>query len=95
MGGIAVYYAKKGDSTKALDFIHRARAIDTNDVNLIYNEAVVETLSNRPADAIKTLRLAFQKGYAPENVLSDPELDALKPRPDFNALLKEFSKKSN
>jgi serine/threonine protein kinase/tetratricopeptide (TPR) repeat protein len=95
MGGIAVYYAKKGDSTKALDFIHRARAIDTNDVNLIYNEAVVDTLSNRPADAIKTLRLAFQKGYAPENVLSDPELDVLKPRPDFNALLKEFSKKSN
>ena len=33
MGGMALYYAKKGDSTQALQFIRRARSIDPNNLN--------------------------------------------------------------
>jgi len=92
MGGLALYYAKKGDSTQALQFIRRARSIDPNSNQLIYNEAVIQALANHPDEAIKALREAFQKGYSPEEARNDPELKSLEGHPAFEELLKEEMK---
>ena len=66
LGLLAVYYAKKQDPEKALQFIRNARAIDRNDISLMYSEAAVNTLAGRNAQALESLREAFQKGYPPE-----------------------------
>ena len=92
MGDIAAYYAKKGDSKRAMDFIQRARAIDSKDLELLHIQATVENLAGKPADAMKTLKTAVSQGYPAKDVASDPEFQNLKDRPDFQALIKEYSK---
>jgi tetratricopeptide (TPR) repeat protein len=94
MGSLALYYAKKGDSTQAADFIRRARAINPSDINLIYQEAVVYAVTNSPDRAFQALREALGKGYSLEDAVSDPELGALQNKPEFSKLVKEFTKKS-
>jgi hypothetical protein len=38
------------------------------------------------------LREAFERGYAVQEARSDPELDSLRKRPEFEKLLTEFNK---
>jgi serine/threonine protein kinase/tetratricopeptide (TPR) repeat protein/TolB-like protein len=80
IGDLALYYAKLGDSKKGLEFIRRARAIDANDNELMYKEAVIETLAGQKTEALASLRAAFQKGYSVEQARNDPEF---KPLGDF------------
>jgi len=91
MGDLAVYYAKKGDRAQSIDWISRARSADPNSVYLLYQAATVHTLANRPEDALKELREAFQKGYSTEPARTDPEFGSLRHRPEFANLLAEFS----
>jgi superkiller protein 3 len=95
LGGLAVYYAKKGDLNRAEDFITRARAIDATDNVLIYNDALIQTMSGKPADALKRLQEAFQKGYPPELAKAEPDLGNLRSAPEFEKLMKEFGRKGN
>jgi tetratricopeptide (TPR) repeat protein len=91
MAALALYYAKKGQPDKGMEFIRRARAIDSKDVELFYIQAVVENLSNHPADALRDLEQALQKGYPAKEADSDPELDNLRSRPEFGQMIKKFS----
>jgi serine/threonine-protein kinase len=93
LANLALYYGKDGDTVKAAQFVKRARAIDEANVYYIYVSALIDTLSNRPADAVANLRTAFQKGYSVEDVKMDPEFAPLESRPDFQGLLKEFEVK--
>ncbi len=92
MEDLALYYAKKGDSNRAMEFIGRARAIDKKDVELVYVQATIENFANEPSEAIQTLREALAQGYPAKEAASDPELQNLQARPDFQQLMKEFSK---
>ncbi|MGC1644539.1 MAG: tetratricopeptide repeat protein, partial [Candidatus Sulfotelmatobacter sp.] len=91
MGDLAGYYAKKGDRAQSVEWISRARSIDPNGVELIYQAAIVHALANRSEDALKDLREAFQKGYSTEQARTDPEFGSLQSRPEFANLLAEFS----
>jgi eukaryotic-like serine/threonine-protein kinase len=93
LADLALYYGKQGDTVKAAQFVKRARAINEANVYYIYVNALIDTLSNRPADAVANLRTAFQKGYSVEDVKMDPEFGPLESRPDFQSLLKEFEAK--
>jgi Flp pilus assembly protein TadD len=95
LGGLAVYYAKKGDLNRAQDFIKRARAIDANDNALIYCDALIKAISGKQAEALTSLRDALQKGYPPEVVKSEPELAGLRSSPEYEKLMKEFGRKGN
>jgi tetratricopeptide (TPR) repeat protein/TolB-like protein/predicted Ser/Thr protein kinase len=90
MGNLALYYAKKGDAAQARDFIHRARSISPDDVELIYDEAVVNTLTGHYDEAFATLTRALQKGYPAREVWNDPELNGLRSRPEFAKLVQKF-----
>jgi serine/threonine-protein kinase len=92
MANLALYYAKAGNATRALDFVRRARSIDANNVEYIYTEAVVRTLTGQSQDAVKALRLALEKGYALADAVSNPELAALQTLPEFQGLLAEFGR---
>jgi tetratricopeptide (TPR) repeat protein len=94
-GDLALYYAKKGDGDHALQYIRQARALDRDDLQLLYSQAEIYSLTNHPQEALTTLRQAFQKGYAPEEALNDPELGSLKSLPEFTKLVAEFSGKKN
>jgi tetratricopeptide (TPR) repeat protein/TolB-like protein/tRNA A-37 threonylcarbamoyl transferase component Bud32 len=92
MEGLALYYAKKGDTKRGMEYIQRAREIDKKDVSLMYCQATVETLASKPQDAIKTLREAFSNGYSVKEAVADPELAALQKLPEFQALIKQYGK---
>jgi serine/threonine protein kinase/tetratricopeptide (TPR) repeat protein len=92
MGSLALYYAKKGMPAQALNFIQRARSINKEDVSLVYTAAVVEALANHPDNALGLLREAFKRGYSVQEARSDPELNSLRSRPEFEKLLAEFKK---
>jgi serine/threonine protein kinase/tetratricopeptide (TPR) repeat protein len=90
LGDLALYYAKKGETARAVEFIQRARAIDKKDVELMFSQAVVETLANKPADAVRTLHDVLVKGYPIKEVESNPEFDSLQSWPEFQALIKQY-----
>jgi tetratricopeptide (TPR) repeat protein/TolB-like protein len=91
MGDLAGYYAKKGDEAQGTEWMSRARSIDPNSVQLMSQAAIVHTLANRPEEALKDLREAFQKGYSIEEARREPEFRSLQNRPEFASLLAEFS----
>jgi serine/threonine protein kinase/tetratricopeptide (TPR) repeat protein/TolB-like protein len=91
MGDLAGYYAKKGDVAQATEWMSRARSIDPNNVQLVSQAAIVHTIANRPDEALKDLREAFQKGYSTEEARREPEFRSLQSRPEFTSLLAEFS----
>jgi eukaryotic-like serine/threonine-protein kinase len=93
-GRMALYYAKKGDTQQADVFVKRARAINPADASLIYTSAVVKTLGNQPAEAVKELGLALQKGYPFKDAAAEPEFAPLQSRPDYQALMKKFASKN-
>ncbi|HXJ13137.1 MAG TPA: tetratricopeptide repeat protein, partial [Candidatus Limnocylindrales bacterium] len=92
-GRLALYYAKKGDDQQAKEFVKRGRAINPSVANLLFDSAVVNTIGNRPADAVKDLGLALQKGYAAKDAAQEPEFAPLRSRPDYQALVKRYEAK--
>jgi hypothetical protein len=91
---MALYYAKKGDLQQAKDFVKRARAIDSSDAYLIYISAVVKTIGNEPADAVKDLGLALQKGFSVKDASVEPEFARLHARSDYQSLIKRYESKA-
>jgi hypothetical protein len=61
---------------------------------LIYTEAQIYALADKPKEALTNLKDAFQKGYSPGEALNDPELAKLKNLPEFTKLLNAYSKKN-
>lgn len=93
LGQMALYYAKAGDLTKARELLQRAKAITPGSFDLYYTGATLEVIANRPTEAIAELKKALQKGQPAADVEADPELAVLHSRPDYQALIKEYSKR--
>ena len=49
--------------TRGITFLDGARAIDRTNVDLIYGDALVNALGNRPAQALAALEAALEAGY--------------------------------
>jgi serine/threonine-protein kinase len=90
---IALSYAKLGDSQQAETYIGRARAINKNNVEYIYNQAEIYALLGKPAEALKALQDSLEKNYPAEFAGEDVELDSLRANPEFAALIKKYSAK--
>jgi tetratricopeptide (TPR) repeat protein len=90
MGDLGLLYAKKGDAANALQYTQQARAISPNEVQLMYSEVLVKTMIGQPEDAVKSLRLALEKGYSAQEAWNDPELKKLQALPQFSQLVKQF-----
>ncbi len=93
MCSLALYFAKKGDKNQAMEFMNRARRLDPSSVDLILNSAEVHVLSNRPEDAIADLKKGLQEGLTTTSIETDPELDSLRKRTDYQALMTQSAAK--
>ncbi|MGB8522365.1 MAG: tetratricopeptide repeat protein [Candidatus Acidiferrales bacterium] len=93
MAQIALSYAKIGNAEQADSFIRRARAIDKNNVNYIYDDAEINAILGRPSEAIRGLREAFEKNYPVQYAQGDPELENIQSNPEFSSLIKKYSAK--
>lgn len=94
MAQVALSYAKTGNAAQAQEFIKRARAADPSNVNYIYDDAEILTLSGKPAEGLNALQEALEKHYPAEFASGDPELSTLQKDPRFTALIKKYSTKS-
>jgi tetratricopeptide (TPR) repeat protein len=94
LGSLASYYSMKGDSGQALQFIQRARSIDPDNVSLAYKQAVVCARAGKETEALQSLNEALTKGYSPKEIENNPDLKALRSRPEFQKLLSDVSGKS-
>ncbi len=80
--------AKKGDVHRALDIDRRLVERLPDDFLARYNLACSLALAGRPDEAIDSLSSAILLGYDDLAHLEvDPDLDSLRARPDFRALL--------
>ena len=95
VASLALYYAKKGDSTQALEFIHRARTLQPDAVEFLDDEAIVNALANRPQQALVAIRAALAKGYPAEELKNEPELRSLQSLPEFQRLVSGGGGKKN
>jgi tetratricopeptide (TPR) repeat protein len=89
MGSLALYFAKTGNVARATDFVQRARRLDPSSLDLIYTSAEVHAICNKPEDAIADLKKGLQQGMTTRSIELDPELDSLRNRPDYQALIKK------
>src|SRR5580704_8180257 len=91
-GRLGLWYAKKGDARQALKIIAEARALDSNNADLIYYQAQAYALANDNANALVALRDAFKKGQPPAIAQAEPDLQGLQKDPSFQKLVNEFLK---
>jgi len=83
---LALYFSKKGDSTKAAELMRRARTLDPDNVEFLYHETVVKLLGGDKSGALNSLEAAISKGYPIEAVERDPELATLRELPQYEAI---------
>jgi serine/threonine protein kinase/Flp pilus assembly protein TadD len=88
MGAVAL--CRLGEPAKGLQWIERALTIDPEDAGVSYNAACLYALEGQPDRAIACLREAVRGGFWHRNwARNDPDLDALREDPRFQALLTE------
>ena len=91
MDQIAVSYAKTGNAQQADNFIRRARAIDKDNVNYIYDEAKIDAVLGRTNEALGLLHEALEKHYPAQFVAGDPDLLNIQGNAAFAAMIKKYS----
>ena len=93
MAQIALCYANLGDAQQAETFIKKARAIDKNNVNYIYNQAEIYALLGKTKEALSAFRESLEKKFPAEFAVADPNIDSLRSTPEFKELIKQYSTK--
>jgi eukaryotic-like serine/threonine-protein kinase len=91
MAQIAMSYAKIGNAQDADTFIARARKIEQNNVNYLYDQAQIDAILGRTSQALTTLTQALEKHYPADYAASDPEFGYLTNDPRFASLMRKYA----
>ncbi len=94
LGSLALYQAKDGHPGRAAAEIRRARGMDASDLDLIYIQAVVDSIGHHRQAALAALRQALAKGYSAIEARQDPELIPLHALPAFQQLIARYTRSS-
>jgi len=86
LGRLAICQAKLDLREGALASIRRAIALEPRNTTLMYQEAVVYTLIGDIDKALQQLGHALAHGYSRSETERDPDLEALRDRPEYRAL---------
>jgi serine/threonine-protein kinase len=79
---LAICYAGIGNLQKALEIMHRARSLDSDDAELAYRQAMLLAQDNRLPEAETALLDAFKGGYSRKEAEEEPELKTVLARLD-------------
>ena len=93
MAEIALAFAKTGNAQEADNLMRRVLSMDKNNVNFIYEQAQINALLGRQAEALKALKEAFEKHFPAEYAAGDEDLTTLRTTPEFVGLVKKYSAK--
>lgn len=92
LGGL---YTKTGRIADGLRMDRKLVRLMPDNATAHYNLACSLSLSKRPGDALRSLRKAIDLGYSDIDwMIQDPDLEALKDRPDFQKLIAKMEPKS-
>ena len=92
LGGL---YTKMGRIADGLKMDRKLVRLTPENATAHYNLACSLALSKRPVDALRSLRKAIDLGYTDIDwMVQDPDLEALKDRPDFQKLVARLEPKS-
>lgn len=88
LGGL---YTKQGRIADGLKMDRKLVRLQPTNPTAHYNLACSLALSNRPADALTSLKNAVALGYRDADWMrQDPDLDPIKARPEFSTLLAQL-----
>jgi serine/threonine protein kinase/tetratricopeptide (TPR) repeat protein len=85
--GLAVYWAKLGDRSKALAYLDEARKLAPSHMHVLFQSVLVYELTGQRKPALQALEEALRAGYSKEDVLREPELAKLRQDPHFQRLI--------
>jgi hypothetical protein len=92
LGGL---YTKTGRIADGLRMDRKLVRLMPKNATAHYNLACSLALSKRPSDALRALGQAVDLGYSDVDwMIQDPDLEALKTRPEFQKLLSRLEPKS-
>jgi serine/threonine-protein kinase len=84
---LGVLEAKLGRTALARTHAQEAMNLSPQAGHVLHRVGVVQALTGKPDDAVATLRQALARGYSVGFIRNDRDLDALRSRPDFAALI--------
>jgi eukaryotic-like serine/threonine-protein kinase len=87
LSSLALYCAKSGLTTRALQASGKALAAAPDDKSVLFNAAVVSELAGERAQALTYIRRAILGGYSPNEIATEPELGKLREDPRYQAAL--------
>jgi serine/threonine protein kinase/tetratricopeptide (TPR) repeat protein len=82
---LALYRAKLGQTTPALQSLEKALAAAPDDKTVLFNAAMVCELAGERARALKLIERAVIGGYSPNEIATEPELEKLRQDPKYQA----------
>ena len=80
---IAICEAKLGHAEAARRLIREALAAAPNDSDLVYKQALIETVNGDLEQGLAALQRALQLGYSATMLGADRDLDPLRKKPGF------------
>ncbi len=84
--------AALGEYKKALEWANQSLAIDPDEPMVLYNVACIQSLAQRPEDALTSLEKAVRRGLTQKNWLeNDSNLSPLRRSQRFKKLIKQLS----
>jgi eukaryotic-like serine/threonine-protein kinase len=84
---LGVYLAKAGRLESAREEIAKAVKRAPDNAEVLYQQAVVAALSNRPGEGLRALARALDHGWSPALAKEDDDLRPLREHPEFGPLL--------
>lgn len=80
-----------GRDKEAEEWMDRIIADDPDDAGNYYDQACLYSRMGRPAESIKALRTAFEKGYRSfAHIRQDDDMDSVRELPEFKAVMEEY-----
>ena len=87
-GRLAVYHAKLGDTSRALEEVRESLRTAPDDVDVLYKAARVHEMAGRRGEALRLLESCLRRGYSKLELDNDPEFSRLRLDPGFKQLSK-------
>lgn len=85
---LAGYYASEGDKGQALQYIARARNLDGADVDILFDQIVIEAMLGDTPSALHDLRLAVAQGFEVAQIENEPDLRKLRELPAYREAIR-------